>query len=85
MYLYELKVFKDYRHKGVATALLQKAKEICKERQYSGIYTQAQDNNLSACLFYIKTGFHIGGLDTNVYKGTKQEGKADIIFYLDCS
>ena len=85
MYLYDLKVFKDYRHKGVETALLQKAKEICKERQYSGIYTQAQDNNLSACLFYIKTGFHIGGLDTNVYKGTKQEGKADIIFYLDCS
>lgn len=31
-----------------------------------------------------KTGFHIGGLDTNVYKGTKQEGKADIIFYCDC-
>lgn len=30
-----------------------------------------------------KTGFHIGGLDTNVYKGTKQEGKADIIFYCD--
>ena len=38
------------------------------------------DNNLSACLFYIKTGFKIGGLDTNVYKGTKQEGKADIFF-----
>ena len=84
MYLYDLKVSKDYRHQGVATALMNKAKEVCKERHYSGIYTQGQDNNLSACLFYIKTGFHIGGLDTNVYKGTKQEGKADIIFYLDC-
>lgn len=84
MYLYDLKVSKDYRHKGVATALIQKAKEVCKEHNYSGIYTQGQDNNLSACLFYIKTGFCIGGLDTNVYKGTEQEGKADIIFYLDC-
>ena len=84
MYLYDLKVSKDYRHKGVATALMQKAKEVCKERNYFGIYTYGQDNNLSACLFYIKTGFYIGGLDTNVYKGTKQEGKADIIFYLDC-
>ena len=47
-------------------------------------FNEADINNLAACLFYIKTGFHIGGLDTNVYKGTKQEGKADIIFYCDC-
>ncbi len=84
MYLYDLKVSKEYRHKGIATALVQKAKELCRARNYSGIYTQGQDNNLSACLFYIKTGFRIGGLDTNVYKGTTQEGKADIVFYLDC-
>ena len=84
MYLYDLKVSKGYRHMGVGTALMEKAKEVSKAHNYSGIYTQGQDNNLFACLFYIKTGFHIGGLDTNVYKGTKQEGKADIIFYLDC-
>lgn len=84
MYLYDLKVSKDYRNKGIATALIQKATEVCKQRGYSGIYTQGQDNNLAACLFYIKSGFHIGGLDTDVYKGTKQEGKSDIIFYLDC-
>ncbi len=51
MYLYDLKVSKDYRHKGVATALMKKAKEVCKEHHYSGIYTQSQDDNLSACLF----------------------------------
>jgi len=84
MYLYDLKVLREYRNTGIATALIQKAKEVCKEHNYSGIYTLGQDNNLSACLFYIKTGFCIGGLDTNVYKGTKQEGKADIVFYLDC-
>lgn len=27
--------------------------------------------------------FYIGGMDTNVYCHTKQEGKADIIFYCD--
>ena len=84
MYLYDLKVSKDYRKMGVATALIQKAKEVCVAHGYSGLYTQGQDNNLAACLFYVKTGFRIGGLDTNIYKGTKQEGKADIIFYLDC-
>lgn len=84
MYLYDLKVSKAYRNRGIATALIQKAAEVCQKQGYSGIYTQGQDNNLAACLFYIKCGFHIGGLDTDVYKGTKQEGKSDIIFYLDC-
>lgn len=38
---------------------------------------------IGACLFYLKNGFVIGGLDTNVYKGTSQEGKKDILFYCD--
>lgn len=85
MYLYDLKVNQAYRQQGVASKLMEKAKEIALEKGYRGIYTQGQDNNLSACLFYIHAGFYIGGFDTNVYKGTKQEGKADIIFYLDGS
>lgn len=84
MYLYDLKVNSEYRQKGVAKLLMDKAKEIALTSGYRGIYTQGQDNNLGACLFYIKNGFYIGGFDTNVYKGTKQEGKADIIFYCDC-
>ena len=84
MYLYDLKVNSDYRRQGVAKRLLDKANEIAVSKGYNGIYTQGQDNNLGACLFYINSGFQIGGLDTNVYKGTKQEGKADIIFYRDC-
>lgn len=84
MYLYDLKVNQEYRQKGVARRLIDRAKETALASGYNGIYTQAQDNNLGACLFYIKAGFYIGGFDTNVYKGTKQEGKADIIFYCDC-
>lgn len=83
MYLYDLKVNRDYRRQGVSTMLIKKAVEIAKDSGYRGLYTQGQDNNLSACLFYLKAGFHIGGLDTDVYKGTKQEGKADILFYLE--
>lgn len=84
MYLYDLKVNQEYRQKGVAKRLIDRAKETALASGYNGIFTQAQDNNLGACLFYIKAGFYIGGVDTNVYKGTKQEGKADIIFYCDC-
>ena len=67
----------------VSSLLLQTAMELALQKGYRGIYTIGQDNNLSACLFYIRNGFRIGGLDTDVYKGTNQEGKADIIFYKD--
>lgn len=83
MYLYDLKVSRACRGRGAGMALIGKAKEICKSRGYRGLYTQGQDNNLGACRFYLKVGFRIGGLDTEVYKGTKQEGKSDILFYLD--
>jgi len=83
LYLYDLKVNSDYRGKGVGKKLIEKAKELATANGYRGVYTIGQDNNLAACRFYIKAGFVIGGLDTNVYKGTSQEGKADIIFYLD--
>ena len=83
MYLYDLKVNRCYRKKGVATALMEKAKAVAQHNGYRGIYTQGQDNNLGACLFYLKTGFVIGGLDTMVYQGTPQEGKRDIYFYWD--
>lgn len=82
MYLYDLKVNASCRKQGVAGRLLQKAEAVAKEKGYTGLYTIGQDNNLGACLFYIKYGFQIGGLDTKVYDGTPQEGKSDIIFYL---
>ncbi|MDP4091595.1 MAG: GNAT family N-acetyltransferase, partial [Bacillota bacterium] len=63
--------------------LMEKAKEVAKSRNYNGIYTRAQDNNLGACLFYLKNDFVIGGIDTQVYKGTSQEGKIDILFYME--
>lgn len=83
MYLYDLKVSSSYRRCGIATAMLIKAREIAKAKGYNGIYTIGQDNNLNACLFYVNNGFKIGGLDTNVYVGTSQEGKKDILFYSD--
>lgn len=83
LYLYDLKVDAAYRSKQVGSLLIKKAKEISKENHYLGLFTQGQDNNLGACLFYLKNGFKIGGIDTLVYTGTKQEGKIDILFYSD--
>lgn len=83
LYLYDLKVCAGYRGAHVGTMLVDKAKQLSLERGYRGLYTQAQDDNLGACLFYLKNGFTIGGLDTKVYAGTPQEEKKDVIFYCD--
>lgn len=83
MYLDDLKVCRAYRGQGVGKALLDEALSVARGRGYNGLYTIGQDNNLSACLFYLKTGFVIGGFDDHIYRGTSQEDKANIIFYLD--
>jgi len=81
MYLYDLKVNKAYRGRHIGQLLIKRAKDIAAENGYCGLYTQGQDNNPGACLFYLNSGFYIGGLDTNVYRHTNQEDKADILFY----
>ena len=83
LYLYDLKVNAVYRRKRIGMALLDRAKALAKGLGYRGLYTQGQDNNLGACLFYLKNGLVIGGLDTYTYKGTSQENKADVLFYYD--
>ena len=83
LYLDDLKIDVKYRRQGVGTMLIKTCLERAKSENMKGIYTIGQDNNLSACLFYIHQGFKIGGFDNKVYQGTSQEGKADIVFYLD--
>lgn len=83
IYLYDLKVNGAYRGQHIATKMIDAAYKYAIEQNYRGIWTIGQDNNLAACLFYVNAGFRIGGLDTEVYIGTKQEGKADIYFYKD--
>lgn len=83
MHVYDLKVSAAARGKGVGRALVRAAWEEARRRDYRGLYLEAQDSNLNACLFYLRAGFVIGGFDNHLYTGTGQEGKGDILFYLD--
>lgn len=82
LFLYDLKVVRRMRRKGIGRQLVQAAYRYAAAKGYAGLYTVGQDNNLNACLFYLACGFEIGGLDTKIYEKTKQAGKNDIIFYL---
>ena len=85
LYLSDLKVASDFRNRGVGRMLIEGCMEIAKEQKMQGVSLTVQDNNLNACLFYLAVGFRIGGLDTETYNGTSQEGKADIEMYRDVS
>ncbi len=83
LYLDDLKVCAAFRRQGVGRKLIAAAIKEASKLGMQGVYTIAQDNNLSACLFYLKCGFEIGGFDNRAYRGTPQEEKADICFYKD--
>ena len=81
LYLDDLKVNAGLRGHGIGGMLIEAAMEEAKVLGFRGVYTIGQDTNASACLFYLKHGFTIGGFDNRVYDGTKLEGTGNIIFY----
>lgn len=84
LYLDDLKVCRAWRGRGVGARLVEACMDTAKEMGLQGVYVVAQDNNLDACLFYLRRGFAIGGFDNRAYRGTPQAHKADVYFYRDC-
>ncbi|MBQ8952574.1 MAG: GNAT family N-acetyltransferase [Clostridia bacterium] len=83
LYLDDLKVNRSLRGNGIGGMLIEACMKEARTLGLRGVYTIGQDNNLSACLFYLKHGFEIGGFDNRCYRGTSQEGNANVIFYRD--
>ncbi|WP_304229691.1 GNAT family N-acetyltransferase [Lactobacillus kitasatonis] len=83
LYLDDLKVNRDYRGQGVGGKLIEACMHKAEKLGMQGVYTIGQDTNASACLFYLKHGFDIGGFDNRSYRGTAQEDSASIFFYRD--
>ena len=80
----DLKVVRSMRGHGVGSALVEASLGEAKRLGLIGVCAVAQDNNLSACLFYLSQSFEIGGFDDRSYRGTSQQDKADVYFYRDC-
>ena len=79
----DLKVRAAWRGRGIGGRLIEACMEEARTLDLTGVRVVAQDNNASACLFYLAHGFAIGGFDNRSYGGTKQADKADIYFYRD--
>lgn len=77
----DIAVAKDYRKNGVGTALLKKAIEWAKERNFCGLMLETQDINVSACHFYAKNHFIIGAVDTMLYANFPTANEIAIFWY----
>ena len=61
MYLYDLKVSGAYRGQHIGQKLIERSKEAAISQNYRGLYTQGQDDDPGACLFYLNNGFTSAG------------------------
>ncbi|MFQ4142782.1 GNAT family N-acetyltransferase [Chlorogloeopsis sp. ULAP02] len=64
-YLAQLFVAPSYQNRGVGSALVKKAKEICP----LGLTLQTLQENTRACVFYERHDFQVGNLSINKING----------------
>ena len=81
-YIDRLDVAPAYRRKGVATMLLQKAREWAKDQGARGIFLETQDINVPAMRLYEKNGFVLSGIDTMLYYNSPHRGETAVFYYL---
>ena len=81
LYIKEVRTDAQYLSQGIGTKLLQHCNDEAIRMGYRGLYTVTPDNNLDSVAFYLYNGFRIGGLETEYYMGTANEGWKDIILY----
>ncbi|WP_276357677.1 GNAT family N-acetyltransferase [Cohnella caldifontis] len=77
----DIAVASDWRLRGVGTELLMRAKEWATQNNQLGLMLETQDVNLSACRFYTKNNFVIGGVDTMLYTNFSTKHEKAIFWY----
>lgn len=80
-YIEDVSIDAQCRHLGIGRSLMDGAVNWCKERQFSGIALETQDNNLQACRFYTKYGFKLCGINTQKYALTRYKDETALYFY----
>jgi GNAT superfamily N-acetyltransferase len=71
--LWDLRVAAEYRHRGVASALLAAAEEWADTRAIRTLMVETQDVNVPACRFYARQGFVLGAVNRGAYPDLPHE------------
>lgn len=73
-------VARSHRKSGVATGLIDFAKEWAASKQLKGIRLETQTNNAPACKLYLRNGFEVGGVDRFVYRTQPQVAQETALY-----
>ncbi|ANF97479.1 GNAT family N-acetyltransferase [Paenibacillus bovis] len=80
-FIEDLGICQSWRQKGIGSLLLDQAIEWARQNKLIGLALETQDVNLSACRFYARKGFVIGGIDTMLYSKFSTAHEKAIFWY----
>lgn len=79
-FIEDVRVAANYKGNGIGKQLIEVAKEWTISKGLKGITLETQNNNASACKFYEKCGFILGGFDYLFYRQIKTV-KDEVVLY----
>lgn len=79
-FIEDVRVDGQYKGKGIGRQLIEVAKEWTFSKGLKGMTLETQNINVSACKFYEKCGFILGGFDNFFYKQIESV-KDEIVLY----
>lgn len=81
----ELYVDKDYRRRGIATCLMNYAKNLAKANNNRAIILETQTCNVNAIDFYHSQGFLFDGIETTCYNNDdikRKEVRLELVYFI---
>lgn len=81
----ELYVDKDYRRRGIATCLMNYAKDLAKTNNNRAIILETQTCNVNAIDFYHLQGFLFDGIETTCYSNDdikRKEVRLELVYFI---
>lgn len=74
-YLYDLAVAESHRRRGVATALIDRCRDLARERSASGIFVQAHPEDAAAVALYDTLGTRTAVLHFDIAVGARRHSR----------
>jgi len=71
--LWDLRVAPEFRHRGVASALLAAVEERARAQDIRTLMVETQNINVPACRFYARQGFVLGAVNRGAYPDLPHE------------
>lgn len=77
----DIAVDTEWRGTGAAQRLIQQAFRWAKDNGLPGIRLETQTTNVTACRFYLRQGFTLGGYDRHLYEGLSPGTRETALFF----